>query len=111
MTFYDAVKKYYADMTDETLYEAASELCRELKLSEKLHMLSGQRFFMRNGFDLITKGQKYNCRPCLSGGVKRLGIPAVAFWTDRAASLWETVPAFPFPWLAAQRLTRNLNTR
>ena len=79
MTFNDAVKKYYADMTNETLYEAASELCRELKLSEKLHMLSGQRFFMRNGFDLITKGQKYNCRPCLSGGVKRLGIPAVAF--------------------------------
>ncbi|HAQ63401.1 MAG TPA: hypothetical protein DCR23_02955, partial [Ruminococcaceae bacterium] len=42
-------------------------------------MLSGQRFFARNGFDLITKGQKYNCRPCLSGGVKRLGIPKIAF--------------------------------
>ena len=79
MKFIDAVKKYYENRTDETLYSVSKELCSELKLSEKLHMLSGQQFFLRNGYDLITKGQKYNCRPCLSGGVKRLGIPAVAF--------------------------------
>ncbi len=79
MNFNDAVKKYNDSPDDKTLYAVAEELCGELKLSEKLHMLSGQRFFLRNGFDLITKGQKYNCRPCLSGGVKRLGIPAVAF--------------------------------
>ena len=79
MDFASAVKKYNSDPTDETLYSASEELCGELKLREKLHMLSGQKFFLRNGFDLITKGQKYNCRPCLGGGVKRLGIPAVAF--------------------------------
>lgn len=79
MKFIDAVKKYYANPTDEVLYSVAKALCSELKTSEKLHMLSGQQFFLRNGFDLITKGQKYNCRPCLSGGVKRLGIPKVAF--------------------------------
>lgn len=79
MDFNDAVKKYNQNPTDENLYSVASELCSQLKTGEKLHMLSGQRFFARNGFDLITKGQKYNCRPCLSGGVKRLGIPKVAF--------------------------------
>ena len=79
MTFHDAAAQYAAQPTDETLYAAAKSLCGELKLREKLHMLSGQRFFWRNGFDLITKHQKYNCRPCLSGGVKRLGIPQVAF--------------------------------
>ena len=79
MNFNDAVKKYNQNPTDENLYSVASELCSQLKTGEKLHMLSGQRFFLRNGFDLITKGQKYNCRPCLAGGVKRLGIPAVAF--------------------------------
>ncbi len=79
MKFIDAVKKYYANPTDEVLYSVAKALCSELKTSEKLHMLSGQQFFLRNGFDLITKGQKYNCRPCLSGGVKRLCIPKVAF--------------------------------
>ncbi|MBQ7739886.1 MAG: glycoside hydrolase family 3 C-terminal domain-containing protein [Eubacterium sp.] len=79
MNFNEAVKRYYSSPSDETLRKVANELCAEMKLGEKLHMLSGQRFFLRNGFDLITKGQKYNCRPCLSGGVKRLGIPAVAF--------------------------------
>ncbi len=79
MNFNSAVKKYYENPNDETLYSVAEELCKELKLGEKLHMLSGHKFFLRNGFDLITKGQKYNCRPCLSGGVKRLGIPPVAF--------------------------------
>lgn len=79
MDFKRAVEVYHNSPNDATLYSVASELCAELKLSEKLNMLSGQGFFMRNGFDLITKGQKYNCRPCLSGGVKRLGIPRVAF--------------------------------
>lgn len=79
MNFNDAVRLYNESPSDEMLYKAANMLCSELKLSEKLHMLTGQGFFMRNGFDLITKGQKYNCRPCLSGGVKRLGIPKVAF--------------------------------
>jgi beta-glucosidase len=79
MDFETAVKKYAENPTGENLRETASALRKELKTSEKLGMLSGKRFFMRNGFDLITKGQKYNCRPCLAGGVRRLGIPEVAF--------------------------------
>lgn len=79
MDFRDAVEQYSQNPTDENLYSVANKLCAQLKTGEKLHMLSGQHFFARNGFDLITKGQKYNCRPCLSGGVKRLGIPKVAF--------------------------------
>ena len=79
MNFELAVKEYFENPCDEVLFSVSKALCGEMRLSEKLHMLSGQRFFVRNGFDLITKGQKYNCRPCLSGGVKRLGIPAVAF--------------------------------
>lgn len=79
MDFQQAARTYQQNPTDAQLYASAAALCRELKTREKLHMLSGQRFFARNGVDLITKGQKYNCRPCLSGGVKRLGIPAVAF--------------------------------
>ncbi len=79
MNFNDAVKKYQQNPTNENLNSVARELCAQLKTGEKLHMLSGKRFFLRNGFDLITKGQKYNCRPCIAGGVKRLGIPEVAF--------------------------------
>lgn len=79
MDFQQAARTYQQNPTDAQLYASAAALCRELKTREKLHMLSGQRFFARNGVDLITKGQKYNCRPCLSGGVKRLGIPTVAF--------------------------------
>lgn len=79
MDFKNAVKKYNENPTDETLYSVAASLRKSLKTTEKIKMISGQKFFMRNGFDLITKGQKYNCRPCLSGGVDRLGIPPVAF--------------------------------
>lgn len=79
MNFNDAVQKYNQNPTDDNLYSVARELCGQLKTAEKLHMLSGKRFFLRNGVDLITKGQKYNCRPCIAGGVKRLGIPEVAF--------------------------------
>ena len=79
MNFNDAVKKYKSNPCDDILFKVAEDLCSELKLREKLSMLSGRLFFLRNGFDLITKGQKYNCRPCLAGGVKRLGIPPVAF--------------------------------
>ena len=79
MTFKDAVSLYLADPTKETLYSVAAKLCAKLKPSEKLHMLAGHKFFLRNGYDLLTKGQKYNCRPCLGGGVRRLGIPPIAF--------------------------------
>ena len=72
MDYQQAVRTYQENPTDAQLYTVAAALCRSLRRKEKLHMLSGQRFFARNGVDLITKGQKYNCRPCLSGGVKRL---------------------------------------
>ncbi len=79
MNFADAARKYNENPTEESLKSAASELCAELSTSEKLKLLSGKKFFERNGVDLITKGQKYNCRPCLAGGNKRLGIPEIAF--------------------------------
>lgn len=79
MNFDDAVKYYTENPTDEGLYAAAEKLCGELTLKEKLSMLSGKQFFVRNGYDLFVNGQKYNCRPCIAGGVKRLGIPRVAF--------------------------------
>ncbi len=79
MNFDDAVKYYSENPTDEGLYDAAEKLCGELTLKEKLGMLSGRQFFIRNGYDLFVNGQKYNCRPCIAGGVKRLGIPEVAF--------------------------------
>lgn len=62
MNFELAVKKYQGNPTEKTLYEVAALLRSELKLNEKISMLSGQWFLLRNGFDLITKGQKYNCR-------------------------------------------------
>ena len=79
MDFKNAVEIYKNDPTADTLRRVAGELRSELKTPEKLWMLSGHGFFARNGFDLITKGRKYNYRPCVSGGVKRLGIPPVAF--------------------------------
>ena len=79
MDFNDTVRIYRNSPDDKTLYEAAKSLRKEMKMSEKLRMLYGRGFFARNGYDLITKGQKYNYRPCVAGGVKRLKIPEVAF--------------------------------
>lgn len=79
MNYNEAVSLYQKSPTSETLKEVCRQLCSELTLREKLKMLSGRQFAQRNCYDLITKGKKYNHRPCLAGGVKRLGIPAIAF--------------------------------
>lgn len=79
MNFEQAVRHYESDPCAKQLKTVCAHLRGQLTLREKLRMISGRQFLLRNGFDLITKGQKYNCRPCLAGGVKRLGIPAVAF--------------------------------
>ena len=97
MTYQDAVKRYAAQPTDETLRAAAKALCGEMTQKEKLRLLSGRQFFLRNGFDLITKGQKYNCRPCLAGGVKRLGIPPVAFSDGPRGVVMGNSTCFPVP--------------
>ena len=59
MDFKQAVKAYNENPTDENLYRVASELRGELTPGEKLKMLSGKRFFFRNGHDLIFKGREY----------------------------------------------------
>ena len=97
MTFEDAARLYNENPTDENLYAQAKALCGELTLKEKLRMLSGRGFFARNGYDLITKGQKYNCRPCLAGGVKRLGIPAVVFSDGPRGVVMGRSTCFPVP--------------
>ncbi len=79
MNFQQAVKRYDSDPTGKNLENISRILCAELTTGEKLRLLSGRQFFLRNGVDLITKKQKYNCRPCLAGGIDRLGIPPVAF--------------------------------
>ena len=79
MNFNEAVKKYQSDPTGENLKAVCKDLRKELSTREKLRMISGRQFLLKNAYDLITKGQKYNYRPCLAGGVKRLGIPPVAF--------------------------------
>lgn len=79
MNFNKAVKEYQGNPTKEKLHEVSAELTKELSIKEKLRMISGRQFLLTNGYDLITKGQKYNYRPCLAGGIKRLGIPPVAF--------------------------------
>lgn len=79
MNFNEAVKKYQSDPAGENLKAVCKDLRKELSTREKLRMISGRQFLLKNAYDLITKGQKYNYRPCLAGGVKRLGIPPVAF--------------------------------
>lgn len=79
MNYNDAVAVYQKSPTSETLKEVCKQLCSEMTLREKLKMLSGRQFAMRNCYDLLTKGRKYNYRPCIAGGIKRLGIPTVAF--------------------------------
>lgn len=79
MNFNEAVKKYQSDPTGENLKAVCKDLRKELSTREKLRMISGRQFLLKNAYDLITKGQKYNYRPCLAGGVKRPGIPPVAF--------------------------------
>ena len=101
MNYSEAVKRYQENPTGETLHKVSKQLCGEMTLKEKLKMLSGRHFAQRNGYDLITKGKMYNHRPCLAGGVKRLGIPAVAFSEHAFLFLWHEVP----------RLMMNLNTK
>lgn len=79
MNYNDAVAVYQKSPTSETLKEVCKQLCSEMTLREKLKMLSGRQFAMRNCYDLLTKGRKYNYRPCIAGGIKRLEIPTVAF--------------------------------
>ena len=79
MNFNEAVKDYQNNPTNKKLHEVSIALRNELSTKEKLRMISGRQFLLTNGYDLITKGQKYNYRPCLAGGIKRLGIPPVAF--------------------------------
>ncbi len=97
MDFKQAVKAYNENPTDENLYRVASELRGELTPGEKLKMLSGKKFFFRNGHDLIFKGRKYNHRPCISGGVKRLGIPEVAFTDGPRGIVMGDSTCFPVP--------------
>lgn len=111
MNYNEAVSLYQKSPTSETLKEVCRQLCSELTLREKLKMLSGRQFAQRNCYDLITKGKKYNHRPCLAGGVKRLGIPAIAFSDGPAALLWATAPASPSPWQGELRSTTTLNMR
>lgn len=79
MNYNDAVAVYQKSPTSETLKAVCKQLCSEMTLREKLKMLSGRQFAMRNCYDLLTKGRKYNYRPCIAGGIKRLKIPTVAF--------------------------------
>ena len=79
MNYNDAVAVYQKSPTSATLKEVCKQLCSEMTLREKLKMLSGRQFAMRNCYDLLTKGRKYNYRPCIAGGIKRLEIPTVAF--------------------------------
>lgn len=55
---------------------AAEEILSRLTLDEKIYFMSGSwinaRWFIRDGF-------KYNYRPWLAGGAKRLGVPPVKF--------------------------------
>lgn len=68
MNYNDAVAVYQKSPTSETLKEVCKQLCSEMTLREKLKMLSGRQFAMRNCYDLLTKGRKYNYRPCIAGG-------------------------------------------
>ena len=111
MNYNDAVAVYQKSPTSETLKEVCKQLCSEMTLREKLKMLSGRQFAMRNCYDLLTKGRKYNSRPCIAGGIKRLEIPTVAFSDGPRGVLWAEVPASPFQWQEALRLTMSLNMR
>ncbi|MBQ3888480.1 MAG: glycoside hydrolase family 3 protein, partial [Clostridia bacterium] len=68
-----------------------------MTLHEKIGMLSGSGFFARNGFDLLTKGRKYNYRPCMTRGVKRLGVPPVAFSDGPRGVVMGSATCFPVP--------------
>ena len=57
MNFSEAVKEYQSDPTKENLNSVCEKLRKELSTREKLRMISGRQFLLKNGYDLITKGQ------------------------------------------------------
>ncbi len=63
-------------MTAEEIERSAEEIVSRLTLGEKIYFMSGSfmnaRYFIRDGF-------KYNYRPWIAGGSKRLGVPPVKF--------------------------------
>ncbi len=97
MDFQTAAGAYFAAPNPGTLRKVCAELRAEMTLNEKIGMLSGSGFFARNGFDLLTKGRKYNYRPCMTRGVKRLGVPPVAFSDGPRGVVMGSATCFPVP--------------
>ncbi len=60
----------------EQFEEKAGEIVARMTLKEKIHFLSGSR---QNAHSFIRDGFKYNYRPWVAGGCKRLGVPPVKF--------------------------------
>lgn len=81
MNYKQAVENYQKDKSRENLYKTAKELCESLTLNEKVHMLSGNNWpgLAKEIRDLIIHKRVYNYVPYEAGGVRRLGIPPVAF--------------------------------
>lgn len=94
MNYNDAVAVYQKSPTSETLKEVCKQLCSEMTLREKLKMLSGRQFAMRNCYDLLTKGRKYNYRPCIAGGIKRLDPDGCLFGRPRGVVMGKST-CFP----------------
>lgn len=96
MNYNDAVKLYKENPTSENLKKICADLRSELTLHEKLHMMSGNMVsFGIACVSAIPKGGIYNNLPILSGGVKRLGIPAVRFTDGPRGIVMKRSTCFP----------------
>jgi beta-glucosidase len=75
LAFRDAVAHHSPDMTD-ALTQRAETLLAQMRLDEKLHVLSGD---LPIGRGLIELALAYGVRPVPAGALPRLGLPGVRF--------------------------------
>lgn len=81
MNWQDALLSVKENSSRENLYNTARKLCASLTLNEKIGMLAGNNVkTVSSILNAVSHGKwVYNYTPWTAGGVKRLGIPAVAF--------------------------------
>lgn len=110
MNFNDAVKAYQENPTKEELRRQAAALRSEMKLKEKIYMLSGHPLVQVQK-DMIKTGRNYNVHALPAGGCKRLGVPPVLFTDGPRGVVMGNSTCFPVSMLRASAFDPELEYR
>ena len=110
MNFEQAVRACQANPTKEELKKQCAALRGEMKLNEKIYMLSGHPLVQVQK-DLIKTGRNYNVSALSAGGCKRLGVPPVLFTDGPRGVVMHNSTCFPVSMLRASTFDPELEVR